>query len=137
MGQNSGGSQTGSLTFIDNAVDSLTGTVQLKASFANKDGSLWPGGLVRVVLQLDIQRGAMVVPATAVVNSQQGSIVYVMPPDHKVAVRKVQVGPTSDTTAVLLSGVKIGDVVVTDGQLRLTDGAKVAPRNDSTVPQQR
>lgn len=135
VGQNVTGGQTGQLTFIDNAVDSLTGTVLLKASFANKDGSLWPGGLVRVVLQLDVQRGAMVVPATAVVNSQQGSIVYVMSADRKVAVRKVQVGPTSDTTAVLLSGVKVGEVVVTDGQLRLTDGARVAPKTGASAPE--
>jgi multidrug efflux system membrane fusion protein len=135
VGQSTAGSQVGGLTFIDNAVDSLTGTVQLKASFANKDGSLWPGGLVRVVLQLDIQRGATVVPASAVVNSQAGSIVYVMDGDHKVAVRKVEVGQTSDTVAVLLSGVKVGELVVTDGQLRLTDGARVALRNGATTDQ--
>jgi multidrug efflux system membrane fusion protein len=126
--------QTGTLTFIDNAVDSLTGTVQLKASFTNRDGTLWPGGLVRVVLRLDVQRGALVVPATAVVNSQQGPIVYVMSPDRKVTVRKVQVGQTGDTTAVLLSGVKVGDVVVTDGQLRLTEGMLVTPKQGASAP---
>jgi multidrug efflux system membrane fusion protein len=135
VGQSAAGSQIGALTFIDNAVDSLTGTVQLKASFANKDGSLWPGGLVRVVLQLDVQRGAMVVPAAAVVNSQAGSIVYVMDADHKVAVRKVEVGQTSDTLAVLLSGVKVGELVVTDGQLRLTDGARVTPKTGASAPE--
>ena len=129
VGPSTNGGQTGTLRFIDNAVDSLTGTVLLKASFANQDGSLWPGGLVRVVLRLDVQKGAMVVPATAVVNSQRGSIVYVMRPDRKVAVRKVEVGQTSDTTAVILSGVKVGETVVIDGQLRLTDGVKVAPKN--------
>ncbi len=131
VGQAITGTQTGQLTFIDNGVDSLTGTVLLKASFANKDGSLWPGGLVRVVLRLDVQKGAMVVPATAVVNSQQGSIVYVLGADKQVSVRKVQVGQSDDTTSVLLSGVKVGDTVVTDGQLRLTEGAKVAVRAES------
>ncbi|MEP6474251.1 MAG: efflux RND transporter periplasmic adaptor subunit [Gemmatimonadota bacterium] len=132
VGQATTGTQTGQLTFIDNGVDSLTGTVLLKASFANKDGSLWPGGLVRVVLRLDVQKGAMVVPATAVVNSQQGSIVYVLGADKKVSVRQVQVGQSDDTTSVLLSGVKLGETVVTDGQLRLTEGVKVAVRADSS-----
>ena len=134
VGPSNTGAQVGTLDFIDNAVDSLTGTVQLKASFANRDGGLWPGALVRVVLRLDVQKGALVVPATAVVNSQRGSIVYVMGADHKVAVRKVQVGQTDDTTAVLLSGVRLGEVVVTDGQLRLTDGVRVAPKNGATAP---
>ena len=134
VGQSAASLQTGQLTFIDNGVDSLTGTVQLKASFANRDRSLWPGGLVRVALRLDVQKGALVVPATAVVNSQQGSIVYVMGADKKVAVRKVEVGQSDDTTTVLLGGVKVGETVVTDGQLRLTDGARVALRADSTTP---
>jgi multidrug efflux system membrane fusion protein len=120
--------QMGELVFIDNAVDSLTGTIQLKAAFANTDRVLWPGALVRVALELDVRRGALVVPTSAVVNSQQGSTVYIVGADHRVKVSPVQVAQTSDSLAVLASGVAAGDTVVTDGQLRLTDGARVAPR---------
>lgn len=128
VGDGRGLPETGELTFIDNAVDSLTGTIQLKARFANADRILWPGALVRVVLELDVRRGALVVPMSAVVNSQQGSTVYVVGADHKVSVHAVKVEQTSDSLAVLGSGVEAGDTVVTDGQLRLTEGARVAPR---------
>jgi membrane fusion protein, multidrug efflux system len=128
VGDGTAATQLGQLVFIDNAVDSLTGTIQLKAAFANSDRVLWPGGLVRVVLELDMRRGALVVPMSAVVNSQQGSTVYLVGADHKVSIRPVRVDQTSDTLAVLLAGVQAGDTVVTDGQLRLTEGATVAPR---------
>jgi len=125
--------ERGVLTFLDNAVDSLTGTIQLKAEFPNRDGALWPGALVRVQLELDVERGAVVVPLTAVMNGQQGSFVYVIGGDRKAELRRVQVERSTDTIAVLRSGVAAGETVVTDGQLRLTDGTRVAPRNDSTA----
>jgi membrane fusion protein, multidrug efflux system len=128
VGDGGGKAQRGELVFIDNAVDSLTGTIQLKAAFANTDRVLWPGALVRVVLELDVRRGALVVPMSAVVNSQQGSTVYIVGTDHKVKVSPVKVEQTSDSLAVLSAGVEAGDTVVTDGQLRLTEGAGVAPR---------
>jgi len=133
VGNGNGLPETGALTFIDNAVDSLTGTIQLKARFTNAERVLWPGGLVRVVLELDVRHGALVVPVSAVVNSQQGSTVYLVGSDHKVEIRPVQVAQTSDSLAVLQGGVEAGDTVVTDGQLRLTAGARVAPRM-MTVP---
>ena len=120
------------LTFIDNAVDSLTGTIQLKAQFTNADRVLWPGALVRVVLELDVRRGALVVPMSAVVNSQQGSTIYIVGADHKVTIHPVKVEQTSDSLAVLAGGVEAGDTVVTDGQLRLTEGARVAPQYDAS-----
>lgn len=126
-------SEIGTLTFIDNAVDSLTGTIQLKATFPNRDAVLWPGNLVRVRLQLDIEHGALVVPVTAVVSGQQGSFVYVVGGDRKAELRKVQVERSTDTISVLRSGVTAGETVVTNGQLRLTDGTRVAPRNESTA----
>lgn len=128
VGDGLGSAETGALTFIDNAVDSLTGTIQLKAQFTNAERALWPGALVRVVLELDVRRGALVVPMSAVVNSQQGSTIYTMGADHRVTIHPVKVEQTSDSLAVLAGGVAAGDTVVTDGQLRLTEGARVAPR---------
>ena len=115
---------TGTLDFLDNAVDSMTGTITLKAEFANKDSRLWPGGLVRVQLALSVDQGAIVVPSSAVVTGQQGSYVYVV--DSGTAhMRPVTLRRQSDSIAVLSGGVNKGDQVVVDGQLRLTDGAKV------------
>jgi len=115
---------TGTLDFLDNAVDSMTGTITLKAEFPNRDSRLWPGGLVRVQLALSVDKGAIVVPSGAVVTGQQGSYVYVV--DSNTAhMRPVTVRRQSDSIAVLTTGVNPGDLVVVDGQLRLTDGAKV------------
>ena len=115
---------TGTLDFLDNAVDSMTGTIALKAEFANKDSRLWPGGLVRVQLALSVDKGAIVVPSSAVVTGQQGSYVYVV--DSGMArIRPVTLRRQSDSIAVLSAGIGSGDQVVIEGQLRLTDGAKV------------
>lgn len=118
-------SEAGTLTFLDNAVDSMTGTVQLKAQFANRSGRLWPGALVRVVLQLTIERDVLVLPLTAVVNSQRGSVVYLVDSTRTAHLRPVEVERTTDSLVVLRSGVEAGNLVVTDGQLRLTDGSRV------------
>lgn len=117
--------EEGTLTFLDNAVDTLTGTVQLKARFANRSGALWPGALVRVVLLLDTERDALVVPITAVVNSQRGSVAYVVDSTGTARLRQVEVARTADSLAVLRSGVEAGELVVLDGQLRLNDGMRV------------
>ena len=115
---------TGTLDFLDNAVDSMTGTIMLKAEFANKDSRLWPGGLVRVQLALSVDKNALVVPSGAVVTGQQGSYVYVVHSDT-AHMRPVTLQRQSDSIAVLTAGVKPGEQVVIDGQLRLTDGARV------------
>lgn len=125
--------ETGALTFLDNAVDTLTGTIQLKAQFANRSGALWPGALVRVVLQLETERGALVVPLTAVVNSQRGSVVYVVDSARTAHLRTVDVERSTDSLVVLRSGVAPGELVVTDGQLRLNDGAQVSIKGDSAA----
>jgi len=115
----------GLLTFVDNAVDSMTGTILLKASFPNRERSLWPGGLVRVSFTVAVEKGALVVPASAVLTGQQGSSVYVVEDSNRVSLRKVTVTRTTDTLAVLGAGVSPGDRVVALGQVRLTDGATV------------
>jgi multidrug efflux system membrane fusion protein len=116
---------TGTLSFIDNAVDSATGTLLLKASFDNTDGALWPGQFVQVGLELYVQPDALVVPSTAVVAGQQGSYVFVVKPDRTTEVRDVRVARPAGDVTVLEGGVEPGEQVVTEGQLRLTAGAKV------------
>jgi multidrug efflux system membrane fusion protein len=116
---------SGTLVFVDNAVDSMTGTILLKASFPNRERSLWPGGLVRVALTVAVEKGALVVPVSAVLTGQQGSSVYVLEDSNRVALRNVTVARTTDSVAVLSRGVNAGERVVTMGQVRITDGATV------------
>ena len=116
---------TGTVTFIDNAVDATTGTIRLKGTFANADHQLWPGSFVRVTLNLTTEPDAIVVPATAVQASQDGQFIYVVKADKTVEMRKVTVERQQGAEAVITAGIAAGDVVVTDGQLRLTPGARV------------
>lgn len=115
----------GSLTFIDNAVDTSTGTILLKGRFPNDDGSLWPGAFVNVRLQLYVEPDALVIPAAAVVAGQQGNFVFVIQPDSSAATRAVTVNRTSGNLAIVTGDVAEGDRVVVDGQLRLRQGSKV------------
>jgi multidrug efflux system membrane fusion protein len=115
----------GSLTFIDNAVDTATGTILLKGRFPNDDGALWPGAFVNVRLQLYVEPNALVVPASAVVAGQQGSFVFVIQKDNSAATRAVTVSRTAGDYAIVNGDVQPGDRVVTDGQLRLRQGSKV------------
>ena len=115
----------GALTFVDNAVDTATGTILLKGRFPNDDGSLWPGAFVNVRLQLYVEPDALVVPASAVVAGQQGSFVFVIQKDSTAATRAVTVTRTAGDYAIVNGDVQPGDRVVTDGQLRLRQGSKV------------
>ncbi|HEU5081241.1 MAG TPA: efflux RND transporter periplasmic adaptor subunit [Opitutaceae bacterium] len=122
----------GKLQFIDNTVDPTTGTIVLKALVENKDRRLWPGEFVDVTTYIGEQKGAVVVPSAAVQVGQSGSQVFVVKPDQTVELREVKTGRPFGTRTVV-SGVNAGDVVVTDGQLRLSPGAKVEikPLSDS------
>jgi multidrug efflux system membrane fusion protein len=115
----------GHVAVIDNAVDSNTGTIHLKAAFDNAEGMLWPGQFVTAVLTLDTIQNAAVAPAAAVQNGQQGQFVYVVGNGSKVDLRPVTVGRAFGTRVVIDKGVNAGDTVVTDGQLRLFPGATV------------
>lgn len=120
--------ENGTLEFVDNTVDPTTGMVTLKAVFPNDDRALWPGRFVYVVTQVGVDHGAIVVPSTAVQNSQNGSTVYVVKPDATVDLRNVKVTRTAGDTTLLSDGVKAGETVVTDGQLRLLPGMKAEAR---------
>ncbi|HEY7169980.1 MAG TPA: efflux RND transporter periplasmic adaptor subunit [Vicinamibacterales bacterium] len=115
----------GSVTFIDNAVDPTTATINLKATFANQNRDLWPGLFVQVSLQLSSQPDAVVVPAVAVQTSQQGEYVYVVKSDQTVEMRKIALDRQLGDEAIVASGLRGGEEVVTQGQLRLTPGAHV------------
>lgn len=114
----------GELTFIDNRVDPATGTIQLKATFANDPIMLWPGQFMNVVLTLATEP-AVVVPAPAVQTGQQGRYVFVVKPGATVDSRPVDAGREVEGQIVIAQGVKPGETVVTEGQLRLFPGAKV------------
>jgi len=111
--------EVGSLTFIDNTVDATTGTIKLKGTFSNTDHKLWPGQFVRVTLRLTTQQNAVTVPNEAVQAGQNGQFVYVVKPDRTVDARPVTTGQRVDQDLVIQSGVSAGDIVVTEGQLRL------------------
>ena len=116
----------GELTFIDNAVDVTTGTIQLKATFPNTDNALWPGQFVQVTLTLKSLSQVTVVPSQAVQAGQDGDYVYVVKADQTVEMRPVFVAMTFAGGTVVTNGLKAGETVVLDGQLRLGPGAKVS-----------
>lgn len=128
----------GALTFLDNQVDRATGTILLKATFQNQDRSLWPGQFVNVVLTLAHQPAAVVVPARAVQNGQQGQFVFVVKQDRTVEPRPIVVNRTVGPEAVIDRGLLPGERVVTDGQIRLAPGVRVqelaGPRPSAAAP---
>jgi multidrug efflux system membrane fusion protein len=117
--------QIGELTFIDNTVDSTTGTIRLKGTFPNPDHKLWPGEFVRVTLRLATQKNAIVVPNQAVQTGQEGSYVFVVKQDRTVESRPVVTGARVDQDLVIDKGLVAGDIVVTEGQLRLAPGSRI------------
>ncbi|MEP6961562.1 MAG: efflux RND transporter periplasmic adaptor subunit, partial [Acidobacteriota bacterium] len=121
----SGATEHGALTFIDNSVDTSTGTIRLKGTFPNTNHNLWPGQFANVTLQLTTRRNAVVVPNQVVQTGQDGTFVYVVGEDQKVSARKVKVGPRIDLDMVIDDGLKAGEVVVSEGQLRLQPGSTV------------
>jgi multidrug efflux system membrane fusion protein len=115
----------GVLTVVDNTVDTTTGTIKLKATLANDDHRLWPGQFVNVVLTLNTQKDATVIPSEAVQAGQQGSFVYVVKANKTVEARIVTVGQNLDRRVVIDKGLAAGERVVTDGQLLLAPGSPV------------
>jgi multidrug efflux system membrane fusion protein len=130
---NQQGVETGELAFVDNTVDSKTGTINLKGQFTNTNGRLWPGEFVNTTLVLRELPGAILVPSQAVQTGQQGSFVFVVQPDMKAALRPVVIGESIDSQTVVTSGLKPGETVVTDGQLKLIPGATVTIKTGLTA----
>jgi len=121
------------VTFLDNTVDVATGTVTLKATYPNREQLLWPGASVDVALVLGVDAGATVVPEAALSRSQAGALVYVIGPDARAEPRPVEVLRTTANQALIRSGLKAGEEVVTDGQLRLRKGTKVSRKPSAKV----
>jgi multidrug efflux system membrane fusion protein len=123
--------ETGILSFVDNAVDRSTGTVKLKAEFANATRRLWPGQFVNVALTLASQPNAVVIPSEAIQVGQEGQHVFVIKPDKRVEVRPVVVGPTNEGEAVIVKGLAPGEQVVREGQFLLGPGSRVEIRDQT------
>ena len=125
---------TGQITFVNNQVDTATGTIQLKATFANGDRKLWPGEFVAVSLVLDVEKDVLTIPAQAVMTGQAGTYVYVVNADRTAKTQDVTVGRAASDYVVIAKGLAAGQMVVTDGQLRLVPGARVEIKTGAAAP---
>lgn len=124
----------GKLTLIDNQIDTATGTMRLKATFANDDDALWPGQFVNAHLKLEVRHDAVTVPAEVIQRGPNELYVYVLKPDSTVERRTVKAGPVQDGLAIIDSGLVAGERVVLDGQFKLRPGAKVAVSQNQSAP---
>ena len=112
------------LTF-DNQIDAATGTVKAKARFPNRDGRLFPNQFVNITLLVDTLKGVATIPVTAVRHGTQGDFAFVLQPDHTVKMQTVKLGPANGTNVAILSGLAVGQTVITEGADNLEDGSKV------------
>lgn len=116
---------SGTLTAIDNQISSTTGTIQLKATFANNNNELYPNQFVNAHLLLDIEKNVLIIPVAALQHGPQGDFVYVVNPDQTVSAKLVEQGHTEGDVMSIRQGLSAGDLVVTDGIERLREGSKV------------
>jgi len=123
--------ETGELSFINNSIDSSTGTIELMATFPNTTQNLWPGEYVNTDVTLAVARGAIVVPSTAVLTGNDSMYVYVLQPNRTVENRAVTIGTIMNGFTVITKGLAPGETVVTDGQLSLAPGSKVLVKQTS------
>jgi multidrug efflux system membrane fusion protein len=119
------GPEKGKLTFVDNSVDSKTGTIRLKGTFDNSGRRLWPGQFVNIALTLGSIENVVTVPSQAVQTGESGLFVFVITPDNTVQLKPVKSGKSYGGETIIESGIMAGEQVVTDGHLRLTPGATV------------
>jgi len=124
----------GKIDFIDIAVDATTGTIKVKGTFPNEDRRLTPGQFVNVSVTLTTDANATVVPSVAVQSGQQGTYVYIVKADKTVELRPVTVARTHGDDSIIRSGVKPGEIIVTDGQLRLIPGSRVSIKESGRGP---
>ena len=119
----------GRITFIDNAVDATTGQIKIKGEFPNEDHRLWPGGFANVAVTLKNDPDAVVVPTSAVQSGQQGNYVFVLKADKTVDIRTITIERQTADNTVIKDGLMPGEIVVTDGQLRLVPGSRVSVKS--------
>jgi membrane fusion protein, multidrug efflux system len=124
--------ENGTLSFVENAVDTATGTIRLKAIFDNTGTRLWPGQFVRVIVRLNASANSIVIPSTAVQTGQDGKFVFVVKPDMTVESRPVVTGRAIDRNVVIEKGLSDGESVVTTGQLRLIPGSRIQIKTNSS-----
>jgi multidrug efflux system membrane fusion protein len=124
----------GHLALVNNQIDQASGTIQMKATFENKDNALWPGLSVSTRLLVNTQKNVVVVPNEAVQHGPNGLYAFVVGPDNKVVVRNIKTGDEGDRRTVVTQGVNAGERVVVAGQYRLTPNALVDPRQPSNTP---
>jgi multidrug efflux system membrane fusion protein len=124
---------SGRITFVDNAVDQTTGTIRIKGTFPNEDRHLWPGQAVNVTVRLTTDARAIVVPTVAVQTGPDGNYVYVVKDDKTVELRPVTLARAAGAETIIKQGLAPGDVVVTDGHLRLVPGSRVSLRDASAA----
>jgi multidrug efflux system membrane fusion protein len=117
--------EKGIVSFFDNTVDPATGTIRLKAAFDNSKRQLWPGQFVNLSITLAVKNNAVVVPSQALQTGQKGQFVFVIAPDATAEIRPVVAGPVSGAMTVIETGLKPGEQVVIDGQMRVVPGGKV------------
>jgi multidrug efflux system membrane fusion protein len=118
----------GTLFMLDNTVDNKTGMIKLRALFTNNERKLWPGQFIRTRLILNILKDAVVIPYTAIQLTLSGPVVFVVKPDNTVDQRPVKLGQREDSNVIILSGLSSGDTIVTEGQINLFQGARIAIR---------
>jgi len=121
--------EQGTLTFFDNSVDPTTGTIRLRALFPNTRRLLWPGLFVNAMLRLSERPNTLVVPSQAISTNQDGQFVYVVKADNTVESRPVVTGVAIEGQTIIVEGLKAGEIVVVDGQLRLVPGSRVEVTN--------
>jgi multidrug efflux system membrane fusion protein len=124
----------GELTVVDNAIDQTTGTIKLKATFANADQALWPGQFVNTRLLVRTQKNGVVIPAASVQRGPNGTFVYVVGVDQTAEQRPVVVARSDQGNALIASGLKPGEQIVTDGQYRLQPGSKLKAADAAANP---
>jgi len=123
----------GALTVINNQIDTTTGTIELRATFPNKNLQLWPGQFVNARLHLATQKGGLVVPASVIQRGPDGPYAFVIKPDQTVEICPVKVAQIDNNQALVASGLQVGEHVVVDGQYKLQDGSRVKSGDKSSV----
>ncbi|AFD19595.1 RND family transporter membrane-fusion protein [Rickettsia slovaca str. D-CWPP] len=120
----------GEIVFVDNSIDPNSGTIKVKATLPNQNEILWPGQCVRVSLTIYIEQEALIVPSKAMQTNDQGPYIFVVDQDNKAVVKNIDIVFSNDDFIVIKSGIDEGETVITNGQLRLSNGAEVSVREE-------